>query len=63
MKAYGRNEYCGLHSVDDIYPDKADLIFLGDALANKSKKMTRRLQRKTARNAARRLIRREVQDV
>ena len=57
MKAYGRNEAVGLHSVDTLYPDKQDLIMLGASEANKSKNMTRKLQRKVARNGAKREIR------
>ena len=57
MKAYGKNEYVGLHHVYDDYPDKADLQLLGDSLAVASKNATRKLQRKTARNIAKREIR------
>ena len=57
MKAYGRNEAVGLYSVDTRYPDKQDLVVLGASQANKSKNMTRKLQRKVARNNAKREIR------
>ena len=60
MKAYGQHEYCGRNSVDDERPDQGDCQKLGHPFANRSKGMTRRLQRKTARNKALREIRKEI---
>lgn len=47
MKPYGRNEYIGLRTVDDVYPDAADIHRLGNG--RRSKKSIRRLMKKKVR--------------
>lgn len=60
MKAYGRNEAVGQHSVDDRRPDQQDCRLLGNSQATRGKGVTRRLQRKVARNIGKREIRKQI---
>ena len=58
MRAYGRNEYIGLHMVCEKYPDCADEMVLG--WGRRSRIAVRRLMKKRFRSLLKEQLRRET---